>query len=95
MSVCYGCGQKLQESAAVPPAPLDLVIVGKMKREYIQDGKKQLSKESNVYFHPVAACVLKRSPVFISALLTFHPVDIKDKFFIQAHKEYIRDKLGL
>lgn len=95
VSVCYGCGQKLRESAAVPPAPLDLVIVGKMKREYIQDGKKQLSKESNVYFHPVAACVLKRSPVFISALLTFHPVDIKDKFFIQAHKEYIRDKLGL
>ena len=95
VSICYGCNQKLRDDAAVPQPPLDLVIVGKMRREYIQDGQKRLSKESNVYFHAVAECVTKKAPVFIPALLTFHPEDIKEKVFVQAHKDYIVQKLGL
>jgi len=95
VTVCYGCNQKLRQSTAVPQPPLDLVVVDKMKREYIQDGEKCLSKESNVYFHAAKECVTKRAPVFIPALLTFHPADIKETFFVQAHKKYIEEKLGL
>ena len=39
VTIWYGCNQKLCESTAVPPPLLDPVIVGKMKREYIQDGE--------------------------------------------------------
>jgi len=95
VSICYGCNQKLRDSAAVPQPPLDLVIVGKMRREYMQDGEKRLSKESNVYFHAAPDCVKKRAPVFIPALLTFHPADIKEKVFVQAHIDYTNEKLGL
>ena len=95
VSICYGCNQKLRDNVAVPWPPLDLVIVGKMRREYIQDGEKCLSKESNVYFHAAAESITKRAPVFIPALLTFHPEEIKEKVFVQAHKDYIDQKLGL
>lgn len=67
-------------SMAVPQLPLDLVIVGKMRRKYTQDREKRLSKESNVYFHAAPDCVKKRAPVFIPALLTFRPTDIKESF---------------
>ena len=72
-------------SMAVPQPPLDLVIVGKMRRKYTQDGGKRLSKKSNVYFHAAPDCVKKRAPVFIPALLTFHPADIKESFRAGSH----------
>lgn len=95
VSICYGCNQKLWDSAAVPQPPLDLVIVGKMRREYTQDGEKRLSKESNVYFHDAPDGIKKRAPVFIAVLLTFHPADIKEKVFVQADIDYTNEKLGL
>lgn len=95
VSICYGCNQKLWDSAAVPQPPLGLVIVGKMRREYTQDGEKRLSKESNVYFHAAPDGIKKRAPVFIAALLTFHPADIKEKVFVQADIDYTNEKLGL
>lgn len=95
VSICYGCNEKLRDSAAVPQLPLDLVIVGKMRREYTQDGEKRLSKESNVYFHAAPDCVKKQAPILIPALLTFHPADIKEKVFVQAHINYTNEKLGL
>ena len=95
VSVCYGCNQKLREPPAIPRPPLDLVIVGKMKREYMQKGEKKIGKKSNVYFHPLGECVNKRAPMFIPSLLTFHPTDIRETFFVQEHNDFIRDKLGL
>ena len=59
VSVCYGCNQKLRKPPAIPRPPLDLVIVGNMRREYMQEGEKKLGKESNVYFHPLRECVNK------------------------------------
>ena len=32
VSICYGCNQKLRDTVAVPQPPLDLVIVGKIRR---------------------------------------------------------------
>ena len=51
--------------------------------------------ESNVYFHPLKECVNKRAPMFIPSLLTFHPTNIRETFFVQDHNDFIRDKLGL
>ena len=89
------CDKKLRDTVAVLQPPLDLVIVGKMRREYIQDGEKHLSKESNVHFHAAAECVTKIAPVFIPALLTFHSADIKENVFAQAHIDYIDEKPSL
>lgn len=76
VSICYGCNQNLRDSAEVPQLPLDLVIVGRMKREFIKDDEKWLSKaESNVSFHVTKECVTERAPVSILALITFHPAD--------------------
>ena len=95
VSVCYSSNQKLREPPAIPRPPLDLVIVGKMRRKYMQEGEKKIGKESNVYFHPLRECVNKRAPMFIPSLLTFHPTGIRETFFVQDHNDFIRDKLGI
>ena len=59
----------------------------------MQEGEKKIGKESNVYFHPLGECVNKRAPMFIPSLLTFHPADIRETFFVQVHNDFIRDKL--
>ena len=55
--------------------------------------EKKIGKESNVYFHPLKECVNKWAPMFIPSLLTFHPTDIRETFFVQEHNDFIRDKL--
>lgn len=55
---------------------LYLVIVGKMRREYIQDGEKKIGKHSNIYSHQLRECANKQVPFFIPLLLTFHSTDI-------------------
>ena len=95
VSICYGCNQKLRDSTDIPRPPLDLVIVGKMRREYAQAGQQKLSKETNVYFYPLTECDNNRAPTFIPALLIFHPTDIRETLFVQAHDDFLKDKLGL
>ena len=91
--ISYGCNQKLRHPSAIPQPPLDLIIVGKMRREYMQEGEKKTGKESNVYFHPLRECVNKRAPMFIPLVLTFHPTNIRETFFVQDHNDFIRDNL--
>ena len=89
VSICYGCNQKMRDSTDFPRARVDLVIVGKMRRKYTQAGQQKLSKETNVYFHPLTECVNKRAPMFIPALLIFHPTDIRETLFVQAHDDFL------
>lgn len=95
VSVCYGCNQKLREPPAISRPPLDLVIVGKIRGEYMPEGEKKIGKESNVYFHSLRECVNKLAPMFIPLLLTFHPTDIMETFFVQDDNDFITDKHGL
>ena len=56
-STCFGCGNPLKQGTAIPDAPNDLVVVSKMPREWMFQGRTY-SKISNVYFHCATACIL-------------------------------------
>ena len=90
----YNSNQKLPEPLAFLRPPLHLVIVGKVRGEYIQEGEKKTGKESDVYFHPLRECVNRWAPMFIPSLLTLHPADITETFFVQDHNDFIGDKRG-
>ena len=56
-STCFGCGNPPKQGTAIPDAPNDLVVVSKMPREWMFQGRTY-SKISNVYFHCATACIL-------------------------------------
>ena len=96
VSVCYGCKQSLKAGNLSPPSPVDLIIVTKMRREYVDphEGMIRLSKTpSNVYFHCHPSCVQKQQPFFIPTLVTFH-WEIKP-LLGALHRQYIYENFGL
>ena len=48
-SVCHGCNGPLKNNGLPFPPLYDLF--SKTRREYLKDGKKQISAPSNIYFH--------------------------------------------
>ena len=62
-----------------------LVFISLEKQHDSQDGKKKLTKETNVYFHPLTECVTtgKQAPHYSS----FTPPTHRETLFVQAHDE--------
>ena len=90
VSVCYSCKQSLKPGSQPPPPPADLVIVTKMRREFVdpRKGVLRLSKTpSNVYFHCHPNCVQRQQPYFIPGLVTIQP-EVKP-LLGAVHRQYI------
>lgn len=96
VSVCYGCRQNLKIENQIPPPPADLVIMTKMRREYIdpQDGTPRVGKTpSNVYFHCHPDCVKKKQVYFTPHLAHIQP-EVK-AFLTPTHINYLYGNFGM
>ena len=101
-STCFGCGNPLKEGqgAAIPEAlqwiwlllknPMDFVVVSKMQREWIFQGRT-VSKISNVYFHCSRACVQQKQPHFVGSTCIIPP-EIRP-YLIPLHNDHIQMNL--
>ena len=90
-STCFGCGNPLKQGAVIPDAPNDLVVVSKMQREWMFQGR-MYSKISNVYFHCATACILRKQPNFVFSSCFIAPQI--EPFLLPLHRDYIRMNLG-
>ena len=91
-STCFGCGNPLKQGTAIPDAPNDLVVVSKMPREWMFQGRTY-SKVSNVYFHCATACILRKQPNFgVSSCFVAPQIE---PYLLPLHRDYIRMNLGI
>ena len=91
-STCFGCGNPLKQGTAIPDAPNDLVVVSKMPREWMFQGRTY-SKISNVYFHCATACILRKQPNFVVSSCFVAPQI--EPYLLPLHRDYIRMNLGI
>ena len=91
-STCFGCGNPLKQGTAIPDAPNDLVVVSKMPREWMFQGRTY-SKISNVYFHCATACILRKQPNFVVSSGFVAPQI--EPYLLPLHRDYIRMNLGI
>ena len=91
-STRFGCGNPLKQGTAIPDAPNDLVVVSKMPREWMFQGRTY-SKISNVYFHCATACILRKQPNFVVSSCFVAPQI--EPYLLPLHRDYIRMNLGI
>ena len=91
-SKCFGCGNFLKRKDVIPEAPLDLVIVSKMMREWTYQGSSQCELR-NVYFHCNNACVKRKEPNFDGRLCIVLPE--VEPYLQVSHKQYLMSNVGL
>lgn len=93
--ICYGCGGHLRIQGQILPAPHNLVIVSRMKRQYIDStGQTKLSHTTQrVYFHCNKRCVALKQPYFIPRLVTVP--DCIRGILTSAHKAYFFNEMGV
>ena len=91
-SKCFVCGNFLKQKDSIPEAPLDLVIVSKMMREWTYLGSSQCELR-NVYFHCNNACVKRKEPNFDGRLCIVLPE--LEPYLQSSHKQYLMDNVGL
>ena len=85
ISTCYGCRQPLKPNQSISREPVDVVIVGRARREYWKNGEKVISSElSNVYFHINPNSVAVKNAFFVPGLVQI-PTDLKP-FLKESHK---------
>ena len=53
----------------VIPPPSNIVVVTKMRRDYVIGGEKRQGKLGNVYFHSSMNCMRSKYPNFLPSLL--------------------------
>ena len=74
VAVCHGCGQPLRSAGLPMPPPADLVVVAKMRRDYVMGGERRQGKLGNVYFHANINCIRLKQAHYMPSLLfvNFH-----------------------
>ena len=90
--VCFGCGNSLKDNGIISPPLLDLVLVSKMKREWVFGGQL-FSKVCNVYFHCHIQCVRRKQSYANPRAFIVTP-EIRN-CLETSHVNFLREYLGI
>ena len=74
------------------PPPADLVVVTKMRRDYLAAGERRQGKLGNVYFHANIACIRSKQAHFLPSLL-YVRAHVR-QLMTPLHKQHLIDSLG-
>lgn len=92
VSVCHGCGQPIRGAGGCIPPPADLVVVTKMRRDYLAAGERRQGKLGNVYFHANISCIRSKQAHFLPSLL-YVRAHVR-QLLTPLHKQHLIDSLG-
>ena len=92
LSTCYGCSQPIRSAGVHVPPPADLVVVTKMRRDFVVAGEKRPGKLGNVYFHAHMSCIRSKLAHFLPSLLTVK-THVR-QLLTPLHRQHLIDSLG-
>lgn len=92
VSTCYGCSQPIRSAGVHVPPPADLVVVTKMRRDFVVAGEKRPGKLGNVYFHAHMSCIRSTLAHFLPSLLTVK-THVR-QLLTPLHRQHLIDSLG-
>ena len=92
VSVCHGCSQPIRGAGGCIPPPADLVVVTKMRRDYLAAGERRQGKLGNVYFHANISCIRSKQAHFLPSLL-YVRAHVR-QLLTPLHKQHLIDSLG-
>ena len=64
VSVCHDCILPIRSAGGCIPPPADLVVVTKMRCDYLAAGERRQGKLGNVYFHTNISCIRSKQTFF-------------------------------
>jgi hypothetical protein len=93
VSTCHGCGQRIRTPGMLLPPPTDVVVVTKMRRDYIvAGGEKRQGKLGNVYFHTNLSCIRAKQANFMLNIVFVQP-HVRH-MLTPLHKQHLLTSIG-